>query len=262
MTCAEYADDGEVGIITLSHPPQNRLSAKLLEELAAAVDHAESSRARVLIFQSVGDHFSLGADVSEWPALSDVELRTLIVTINHLCQRVEALPIPTIAAVRGGCMGGGFELALHCDLIVAATDAEFRFPEATLAIPPLAGGVQRLADRIGPAVTTRLVFLTDSLSGTEAQQLGLVARTTAPSEVHTVAGALARQLADGPTLAYAATKGLLRGWSHGGVGVADRLLLELSAGALKSEDFARAVPIAADALKRKTPRPVLSFLGH
>ena len=261
MATGKYDKDGEVGIITLSNPPQNRIDSTLLAALDDGVQSAVNDGVRALVFRGDGDHFSLGADITEWRTLPSRGLQNLAFDFNHILERIEELPLPTIAAVHGGCMGGGFELALHCDIIVAAEDAEFRFPEATLAIPPLAGGIQRLAERVGRAAATRIIFLTDPVSATEAQQLGFVARISESAARADTALELARQLTQGPTLAYAATKGVLRAWSQGGLGAADRMLLQLSEAALSSEDFGRAVPNAVHALERNVPRPVLTYNG-
>jgi enoyl-CoA hydratase/carnithine racemase len=261
MGIVTYDQDGAIGMVTLSHPPQNRLNGAMIEELASAVESAEAGHARVLLIRGAGDHFSFGVDLAEWVGLSTSGMRTYLLQLNQVYQRVEGLAIPTVAAVRGGCMGGGLELALHCDFIVAARDAQLRFPEPTIALPPLGGGLQRLAERAGRAQAARMAMLSGLVSGAEAQQLGLIARLADSAEVADVADALARQLADGPTLAYAGAKAILKASSEGGVGAADRLLLDIGHAALASEDFARAVPSAVDALQRNVPRPALNFSG-
>ena len=106
-----------------------------------------------------------------------------------------------------------------------------------------------------------MAMLSDAVSGTEARQLGLIARLTASAEVLEAADGLARQLADGPTLAYTGAKGILKAWSEGGLGTADRLLMDIGHAALASDDL-RAIPNAVEALERNVPRPVLRFNGR
>jgi enoyl-CoA hydratase/carnithine racemase len=263
MSHAELERRGDVGIITLVNPPQNRISKDLVRDLERAVHEVLASDTRALVITGGGELFSYGGDIVEWPELPQHEMRALVSEANRQFQLVEQLPIPTIAAVCGACFGGGFELALHCDMIVAAHDARFRFPEATIAVPPLAGGVQRVAERAGRATATRLAFLSEALTGTEAQGLGLIARTTTADKVFAAAVALAEQLATGPTVAFQATKALLRAWSDGGVASADRQLLDAVDPALGSQDFrARALPNAVTAFLNGTPRTPLPMEGR
>lgn len=263
MGTIDVHHDGGVATITISDPPQNRLGLDLVQRLSAAVDSIDASSARVLMIRGAGDHFSFGADLAGWLDTDVAGVRRYLIRLNQLYQQVEGLQIPTIAVVHGACMGGGFELALHCDLIVAARDAQFRFPEATIALCPLGGGLQRLAERASRAQAARMALLSDPLSAADAHQLGMIARLAEPADVADVADDLARQLAEGrPALAYAASKAILKGWSQGGLGVADRLLLDIGDTVLNSQDFARGVPNAVDAIRRNVPRPSIVYNGQ
>jgi enoyl-CoA hydratase/carnithine racemase len=97
-----------------------------------------------------------------------------VADVNQSYRAIEALRVPTLAAVQGVAMGGGFELALACDLIVAAENAVFRNVEVTTAMLPIAGGMQRLADHIGRARAARMAIFGDSISATDAFRMGLV----------------------------------------------------------------------------------------
>src|SRR6202012_6068627 len=165
-------------------------------------------------------------------------------------------------AVTGACIGGGLGLALHCDLSVAARDARLRFPDAVFGLPPLLGGVQRVAERGGRAHAARMALLSDAISGIEAAKMGLLARVTDSTDVQPMALDLARRLANGATLAYTASKDLLTGWSQGGLGPADRLLLDIGRAALESDDFKRGLSSAVDAIQRGIERQVLDFGGR
>jgi enoyl-CoA hydratase/carnithine racemase len=105
----------------------------------------------VLVIKAAGENFSLGGDARDWPGVSVAELRPKIELFAKAVDRLQELEIPTIASVQGGCMGGGFELALTCDLIIAGRSARFAFPEGLVGILTLQGGVYNIAERIGRA---------------------------------------------------------------------------------------------------------------
>jgi enoyl-CoA hydratase/carnithine racemase len=260
----DYRHHGAVGTITMSDPPQNRLTLSMIDDFAEALNCAGTSEIRALVICGDGDNFSHVADLLGWLDM-DVnakEVRHYLIRLNQLFQQVEALPIPVIAAVRGFCTGGGLELAMRCDLVIAAKDTQFRFPETTIAMPPLAGGVQRLAERAGRARAVRIALLSDTFSGVEADQMGLIARLADACDVLDIADDLAHRLADGPTLAYAGVKQLLAAWSEGGVGAADRLLLDVGQASLNSEDFNRGIHNAVAAIRKGVPRPPIVYNGR
>jgi enoyl-CoA hydratase/carnithine racemase len=111
-----------------------------------------------------GADFCLGGDVRDWPGMPLNKLRPKIEVFAEALEQLRRLPIPTIAAVQGGCMGGGFELALSCDLIVAAKSARFGFPEARLGILTLQGGMMLIAERVGRAKAAEMVFLSQPVA--------------------------------------------------------------------------------------------------
>ena len=135
---------------------------------------------------------------------------------------------------------GHYELVLHCDLIVAATDATFLAVETFTAMAPLAGGVQRLAERLCRNRAAELVMLAEPLSRKAAGEIGLVCRVVEDSEVEATAAELAARLTAGPTLAYGATRALLKAWSSGGVAGADDLLLDVTMRLFETDDAQRA----------------------
>src|SRR5258708_39879521 len=119
---------------------------------------------RVLVVRGKGTDFSLGGDVRDWVGKSAAELTPRIGVFAKAIEVLEQLKIPTIAAVQGACMGGGFELALGCDLIVAACSARFAFPEARVGIVTLQGGVFRMAERIGRSKAIEMAFLSEPVA--------------------------------------------------------------------------------------------------
>jgi enoyl-CoA hydratase/carnithine racemase len=123
--------------------------------------------------------------------------------------------MPTIAAVQGGCMGGGFELALSCDLILAARSARFAFPEARVGIVTLQGGMMQLAERVGCAKAAEIVFLSEPVTAEQMRQWNVVNRMVDHADFETEAAALAKRLAEGPDEGVRCDQGAL---AHAGRG--------------------------------------------
>jgi enoyl-CoA hydratase/carnithine racemase len=154
-----FERDGAVGSIVLANPPYNRLDLRFAEALRIAVHQASESNIRVLVVRSEGPHFSFGGEVREWPGKDVNWFRTFVAEVNFSYRAIEMLKIPTVAVVRGVAFGGGFELALTCDFLVAAENATFRCVEVTTAMLPIAGALQRIAERAGRARASRFAML-------------------------------------------------------------------------------------------------------
>src|SRR5580658_7054271 len=152
-----------VGRIVLDNPPFNRLDLRFSECLRQAVHEASESDLRVLAIQ----------EVREWPGKDINWFRTFVAEVNLSYRAIEALRVPTIAAVQGVAFGGGFELALNCDLIVAAENAVLRCVEVTTGMLPIAGALQRLAERVGRGRASRFAMLGEPIPGPLAGQLGI-----------------------------------------------------------------------------------------
>lgn len=171
----ETPSDG-VSLIRINRPDKlNALNEATLNEIAAALAEAtqdESVRAVVL----TGDTraFAAGADVSEMKGKSSVEMHSS--KRPSYWESIRTFPKPLIAAVSGWCLGGGNELAMCCDMIIASETARFGQPETNLAIMPGAGGTQRLTRAVGKAVTMEMVLAGRSLTAHEALSLGLINR--------------------------------------------------------------------------------------
>src|SRR5882762_11040131 len=120
MTTVRFERDGAIGNLVLADPPFNRVDLRFAETLRTAVHQASESDIRVLVIQAEGPHFSFGGEVREWPGKDVNWFRTFVAEVNLSYRAIEALRVPTIAAVQGVAFGGGIELALNCDFIVAA----------------------------------------------------------------------------------------------------------------------------------------------
>src|SRR5256714_12757401 len=195
-----FAQDGALGTVTLQSPPLNLIGQQLIDDLLAAIDQVEAaSGLRALVLRGEGQVFSAGADVALFAGMGADEMRPLIASFLDLGNRIERLPFPTIAAVHGTCMAGGFELALFCDLVWAAEGTMLGLPETRLGIVPLAGGGERVAALAGLTGARTIAIGGELYAAEMLANWGVIDRVLPADELHAKAEAYARQLADGPT---------------------------------------------------------------
>src|ERR1700758_4656280 len=192
-----FERDDTIGSIVLANPPFNRLDLRFCEALRAAVHQASVSDIRVLVVRSEGPHFSFGGEVREWPGKDVNWFRTFVADVNVSYRAIEMLKIPTGAVVQGIAFGGGFELAWAWDVFVGCEKSIFRCVEFTTAMLPIAGALQRIAERAGRARASRFVMLGEPISGREAGELGIATHVVPEAELAATAAKLARQLAMG-----------------------------------------------------------------
>lgn len=181
-TRLELRHDGRVAYVFLAAPKANVLDATMISELDTIFESLEGSRdLRAIVLEADGPNFSFGASVAEH--LPD-QIEAALVRLGALLRRVTAAPAPVIAAVRGQCLGGGLELVLACDLIVAEENAQLGAPEIRLGVfPPAASAL--LPARVGVAFASSLVLTGASVSGTDAMAKGLVVRTAPVGQLAT-----------------------------------------------------------------------------
>ena len=206
-------DQPEPGIhlVTIDRPKAlNALDSATLAELACVVAGlATDADARALLLTGGGPKaFVAGADISEMQALSPEEARSFSSRASRIFLDMEALSIPVIALVNGYALGGGCELALACDWIVAADNAVFGQPEVNLGIPPGFGGTQRLPRRIAPGKAMELLVTGRSIDPARALELGLINRIVPDGQQVEAALELSAGLAALPARALQATKRL------------------------------------------------------
>jgi enoyl-CoA hydratase/carnithine racemase len=166
-----------VGVITLNRPEaMNAISGQVADELAGAfLQTAADADVWAIVLRATGDRaFCVGADLKERGALDDRGWLRNRAFMRAMFDSIRAVPQPTIASVFGYALGGGFELALSCDLIVAGHDAVFGLPEVRVGILPGGGGTQLLARRLGPARAKELIFTGKRIQAETALDLGLV----------------------------------------------------------------------------------------
>lgn len=212
----KIAREGEVVVLTLNRPQvMNAFNFELLRVLDQAINGLRFDRScRVVIITGAGEKaFCAGADLKERITLSEVEVKEFIFTIRNLFTKIEELPKPVIAAVNGVALGGGTELALACDLRLAAETATLGLTETKLAIIPGAGGTQRLPRIIGRARAKELIFTGRRVGAKEAYELGLLNKVCPGGELLAQCLDMARMICEGGPLAieqakYAINQGL------------------------------------------------------
>ncbi len=208
--------DGGVATLTLDRPEaRNALDLELVQALHRALEElASRGDVRALVLQGAGGKaFAAGADIAD---LQRRGSREALLSINaRLFQAVEEFPVPTVAALRGWALGGGLELALACDIRIAADDAKLGLPEVTLGIFPAAGGTRRLPRLVGDGWARELVFTGRQLGALEAERIGLVNRVVPAERLEEEALALARQIAQNDDLALRMAKLALLATAHG-----------------------------------------------
>jgi enoyl-CoA hydratase/carnithine racemase len=262
MTTVRFEQDHGVGTIVLANSPSNRIGSQFAVDLRAAVHDASLSDSRVLVIRSDGPNFCMGGNVPEWPGKSADWFRTFIAECNSSFHAIEALRIPTVAVVRGGAIGGGFELALACDFLVAAEDATFFAVEIRSGNIPLAGGLQRLAERVGRARALKLALLGEPFSGIIAGDLGIATLVVPEADLDQTSRKLVDKLANGPTKAYAAARTILKAWSAGGVAAADVMMLDVAIDLFRTEDTTKGILNSAKAIQAGVQPSPLTFLGR
>ena len=197
MTYVAFSLEGHVAHVKLNRPEAlNAISGQMADELAGALLQAgATAHAWVVVLSAAGEKaFCVGADLKERNTLDDAGWMHNRVLMRAMFDSLRALPQPTIASVFGHALGGGFELAMGCDLIVAAEDAIFGLPEVRVGIVPGGGGTQLLARKIGVARAKELIFTGRRITAEEAFDTGLVARVVERAALESSTGELADEL--------------------------------------------------------------------
>jgi 2-(1,2-epoxy-1,2-dihydrophenyl)acetyl-CoA isomerase len=207
--------DGAVTILTLDRPARlNALTVTMLDEMTAALDEVAASDARALVLHGAGRGFCAGADLRALTTeldLTDLDaVRDYVTRWGRNVERISTLPQPSVAAVHGVAYGGGFSIAIACDLLVAAEDARFNTQYVNLGLNPDLGSSWVLPRRIGGAAARALFLRGNEISGRRAHELGLVAELVADADaVLPAARAVAHELAGREPAAIATTRRLL-----------------------------------------------------
>jgi enoyl-CoA hydratase/carnithine racemase len=201
--------DGAIARVTLDRPERhNAFDASLVEAFAGALGEVETRDLRCVVIAGAGRSFSSGGDLEMLSGLDARAARQFMIDATLAFRRLERLRAPVIAEVHGHCLGGGLELALHCDFVIASDDATFGLPEAQLGLTPTAGAAERLMAIVGTMRARELLYTGRRLTADEAVRAGLVADVVPRASLQQVVMERARAIAAAPPEGIAALKAL------------------------------------------------------
>ncbi|WP_280436807.1 enoyl-CoA hydratase/isomerase family protein [Nocardia carnea] len=194
--------------ITLDRPRKfNALNSAMVQQFNEALDTVtEDPDIRAVVVTGSGKAFAAGADIAQYEKADAARFAAFTHACNDLCDRIDTFDKPVIAAVNGLALGGGFEIVLACDIVIAAESASFGLPEVSLGLLPGWGGTQRLPQFIGPNRARHLIMTAGRLSAAEAAQAGIVSQICALDDLTETARTLATDIAGRSPLAIAAIK--------------------------------------------------------
>jgi enoyl-CoA hydratase len=192
-----YSADNEVALVTLNRPRVlNAMNQQLWMDLQAALDAAKADpRIKVVVLTGQGRAFSSGADLKESKTRSVEDYRKYLESLQEVSRIIIRFPKPTIAAINGFALGSGYELALACDIRIAALGAQIGSPEARVASSVTGGAFRLIQELVGPGKAKELLFTADPIDGAEAERIGLVNKAVAEDELMDSALAMARRIA-------------------------------------------------------------------
>jgi enoyl-CoA hydratase len=204
----EREDDG-IAVLTIDRQEKlNSLNPQVVEEIRQALLGLEDDLPRVTIVTGAGEKaFVAGADIAAMNEMSPLEAKRFSELTHEAMALLDRSLIPTIAAVNGFALGGGCEIALACDIRIAAENALFGFPEVSLGILPGMGGTQRLPRLVGPGMAKELIFSARRIKAEEARMINLVNRVVPEGEALNVARELAGEIAANGPVAVRHAKG-------------------------------------------------------
>lgn len=208
MSFVNYEVKDYIAVVTINRPEAlNALNSQVLDELGKVFDAVDVNEVRVIILTGAGEKsFVAGADIGEMSTLTEQEGVAFGKKGNDVFRKIEACPVPVIAAVNGFALGGGNELALSCDIRICSENAVFGQPEVGLGITPGFGGTQRLARVINPGKAKELIYSAKNIKAPEALALGLVNAVYSSEELMDAALKMASRIAGNAPVAVRACK--------------------------------------------------------
>jgi enoyl-CoA hydratase len=234
-------DDAGLAVASFDSPPLNLFNRALFGDLQAVIAAVEADPPRALLFRAEGRAVSGGVDVHEFDGLTPEQGRALWDDLIATVERVEALPLPVLFAAHALTLTAAFELALGCDLILAARSAQFGLVEKVVGLTPSMGGTQRLAERAGSGRARHFVMSGELFGAEEMERWGVVNLLWDDEGFDERARGYAAELAAGPTNAHAMTKRILHRFREGGIPAADQAVRDEAADLFATEDLQNAV---------------------
>jgi enoyl-CoA hydratase len=192
-----YTTHNDVALVTLNRPRVlNAMNQQLWIDLQAALDVVKAeSQIKVLVLTGQGRAFSSGADLKESKTRSAEAYRDYLESLQEVSRAIIRFPKPTIAAINGFALGSGYELALACDIRIAAREAQIGSPEARVASSVTGGAFRLIQELVGPGKAKELLFTADPIDGVEAERIGLVNKAVAADNLMDTAMAMACRIA-------------------------------------------------------------------
>lgn len=234
-------EDGPLAVLTIDKPPLNLFDAEVDQGLHEAVDHLVADPPRGLLLRAEGRVWTGGVDVHLFAGLDPEGGAELWERGFELVHKLEDMPCPIVFAAHALCLTWGLEIALACDLLVAAEGAQFGLVETRVGLTPSMGGPQRMAERAGPARARHFVMTGGLFDAATLERWGVVTRVYPDAEFEERSRAFARKLAEGPTKAHAATKAIIRAQKEGGARAADDIVPAEAGALFATEDLQNAV---------------------
>lgn len=233
--------DGPLAVLTISKPPLNLFDAEVEAGLHEAVDALVAAPPRGVLLRAEGKVWTGGVDVHMFDGLDPQAGAELWERNFDLVHKLEDLPCPVVFAAHALCLTWGLEIALACDLLLAAESARFGLVETRVGLTPSMGGPQRMAERAGPARARHLVMTGGLFDAATMERWGVVTSVYPDAEFDERSRAYAMRLAEGPTKAHAATKAIIRAQKEGGARAADAIVPAESGALFATEDLRNAV---------------------
>lgn len=247
MSTVDYALDDGIAVIWLNRPERlNAVVAELVDDLLEALDAAAKSDARAVVLAGRGRAFCAGHDLKE--PTPEGDSRPRLDRLQDVTRRLRGLRQPVIAAVHGYAIGAGAEFAMGCDLILAAEDAVFAFPEVSLGLSVTGAASRLLPLLVGPLKAKELLLLGERVSGTEAARLGLVNAALPVDDLMDTALAWAAKIAAHPAAAATMAKRAL----DSGIDSSLDAALELEVSHALITEHSAEVAASAEAFRSRT----------
>jgi enoyl-CoA hydratase/carnithine racemase len=233
--------EGAVTVLTMNHRPHNLIGPRLADALLSGLAAARTAGARAVVIRSALRHFSAGGDVAMFAARISLEKTPLELSATDFLRALTTYPLPIVASVSGVCVGGGFEIALACDFVIAAKSAKFGSVEATVGLNPLMGAIQRQVQAAGLLRAKEICMLGHRYDAETIERWNLINRVVADDVLDEATMAIAQELAHGATQAHAITKKIAHIAADQGVAAADAAMGALQDPLWDTEDLATGV---------------------